>query len=116
MGIIPTLENCEIDFYPVEYNVIICPESVEEKTRGGLILPESVKETEELAKSWGLLVAKSPLAFNYDEWPENADKPKPGDHVFYARYAGTMIEHGGKQYRIMKDKDVALVRRQEGAR
>lgn len=115
MGQIPTLENTKIDFYPVEYNVIVCPEVVEEKTKGGLILPDSVKETEGLAQSWGLLVAKSPLAFNYDAWPEGAEQPKPGDHVFYARYAGTMIEHGGKQYRIMKDKDIALVRKQESA-
>lgn len=115
MGAIPELKDCEIDFYPVEYNVVICPEEVETKTKGGIILTDAVKETEELAKSWGLLVARSPLAFNYDAWPEDARQPSPGDHVFYARYAGTLIEHKGRQYRVMKDKDIALVRRQESA-
>lgn len=111
MGQIPTLETCDIDFYPVEYNVIICPEEVESKTKGGIILTDAKRETDGLAKSWGLLVSKSPLAFNYDAWPDGYVPPQPGDHVFYARYAGTIIEHNGKEYRVMKDKDVALVRR-----
>lgn len=112
MGEVPELEDCgNIDFHPMEYNVIVCSQEVEQKTKGGIILTQNTQENEQLAASWGRLVAKSPLAFNYDNWPEGAIQPQVGDEVFYARYAGTILEHEGRKYRVMKDKDIALVRK-----
>lgn len=114
MGMIPALTDCDPGFDPVEYNVLIAPETVAEKTAGGLFLPDAVKETDELAAVRGLLVAVSPLAFNFDVWPEDGPpRPKPGDHVIYARYGGIVLKgDDGRDYRLMKDKDVgAVVRR-----
>jgi chaperonin GroES len=114
MGTIPALSDCNPGFDPVEYNVLIAPETVAEKTAGGLFLPDAVKETDELAAVRGLLVAVSPLAFNFDEWPSDGPpRPKAGDHVIYARYGGIVLKgDDGRDYRLLKDKDVgAVIRR-----
>ena len=112
MGTIPKLEDCKPGFYPVVYNVLISPEEPETVTKGGLFLPDRVKETEDLAQVRGLLVDASPLAFNFDDWPADAlhKRPKPGNHVIYAKYAGILITgDDGREYRLAKDKDIAAV-------
>ena len=112
MGKIPAIEDCKPGFDPVEYNCIVAPEEMETVSKGGIIFADTTKEREELAQVRGLLVAVSPLAFNYDTWPE-AEKdrqPKAGDQVIYGKYAGILIKgDDGREYRLLKDKDVAAV-------
>lgn len=95
--------------YPVEFKVLVRPIEVEEKTSGGIYLPDSTKERDQFAQMQGELVAISPLAFTYDssiEW----DQPKVGDRVLFAKYAGTVVDgKDGKKYRLVNDKDVAAV-------
>lgn len=107
---IPSLTDCDVGLYPVEFNVIIAPEQIEEKTAGGLYLPDQVKETDRNAATRGRLVAVSPLAFDYAEWPEGSRKPQAGDEVWFGKYAGTLLKgRDGRDYRILKDRDVAAV-------
>lgn len=108
---IPELTDCNPGFDPVEYKVIVAPEEVLKVTAGGIMLPETTQETDELAIVRGLLVATSPLAFNFDTWPEDGPpRPKAGDHVIYARYAGTVMKgDDGRDYRLMHDKDICAV-------
>lgn len=99
---------------PVEYKVVVLPRKVEEKTKGGIIRPDIVVEKDEHAAVEGIIVALSPLAFTYEEWPAGARKPQAGDSVLFARYSG--IRHKGKDgetYVIMNDKDIAAI--MEGA-
>lgn len=113
---IPSLSDCNPGFDPVEYNVIIAPDVVEEKTAGGILLPDRMKDTEDLAQVRGLLVSVSPLAFNFDVWPaDQADRrPKAGDQVIYAKYSGILVKgDDGREYRLCKDKDVAAVVRRD---
>jgi chaperonin GroES len=111
LGTIPTLDECKPGFYPVEYNVVIAPEVTETVTKSGLIIPDATKEKEDAAKTWGLLVSASPLAFNFDAWPDGQHPPKSGDIVLYAKYGGTLVTgDDGREYRVLKDKDIALVR------
>lgn len=110
MGKIPELSECKPGIAPVEYNVLIAPEDTEEITAGGIILPGQVKETNDLASQKGRIVGVSPLAFGYSDWPEGSRQPQVGDAVVFAKYAGTLIEGADKrEYRIIKDKDVAAV-------
>lgn len=111
---VPSLNLSGID--PVEYKVVVLP--VEEKgyveLKGGFKLhkPDETKERDKHAAMEGDLVAVSPLAFSYEEWPATARKPTSGDRVVFARYAGiTITGSDGKEYRIMNDKDVVAVRR-----
>lgn len=101
---------------PVEYKVIIRP--VEEtgtiELKGGfkLIKPDETKERDQHAAVEGDIVAISPFAFSYEEWPAGARKPQVGDRAIFARFSGNTIKGSdGIEYRIMNDKDVIAVRR-----
>src|SRR3990167_1153437 len=97
------------DLQPVEFNCIVELDPTEEKTAGGILLPGQKVERNRLEETVGTLVAVSPFAFNYDDWPADASKPKVGDRVFFARYAGILQDCEGRWVRIIKDKDVVAV-------
>lgn len=101
---------------PYEFKVLILPNRVEEKTKGGIIRPETVQSQMQVAVSKGRIAAVSPFAFTYfdpdcrtyaeviERWP---DTPKVGDMVLYGRYCGSEIYgDDGNMYRIVNDKDI----------
>lgn len=95
---------------PCEYNVLVKPKVVEEKTAGGIFIPDDTKEREQYAMTEGVLVAVSPAAFtfNYEGWPEGTYVPQVGDRVYFARYQATEIKgEDGEKYWLMKDKSIA---------
>jgi chaperonin GroES len=98
--------------FPTEYKVLVQPIKVDEKTKGGIILPDEHKDREQFAQMQGMLVAVSPLAFTYagkEDWGD-AEKPKPGDRVMFAKYAGAACKgKDGADYRIINDKDLSAV-------
>lgn len=95
--------------YPCEYNVVVELDPVEEVSKGGIIIPKSKQDVDEIANQEGTLVAVSPMAFSFAEWPEEARKPQPGDRVLFSRYAGAIHERHGKKFRILKDRDIVAV-------
>lgn len=96
---------------PMEYNVLVKPKAVEEKTRGGLFLPDQVKEKDGFQRTEGKLVAVSPVAFTYATWPDGARKPQIGDLVIFSKYSATEIKgDDGADYWIMKDTAIAAVK------
>ena len=102
----------ESGLQPVEFNVIVRMKPTEETTAGGIILPTSKTERDELAEDEGTLVAVSPHAFSYAEWPDGVAPPQVGDQVIIAQYQGRIWKPGGDKgptYRIIKDKDVVAV-------
>jgi chaperonin GroES len=100
-----------IEIMPMEFNVVVRPDKPEQKTAGGILLPESTRDANQLAADEGELVAVSPHAFSYAEWPEGARKPQVGDRVVFARYAGVLRKgkSGADDHRIIKDKDIMAV-------
>jgi co-chaperonin GroES (HSP10) len=105
---IPQLDECRPNIRPLEYYVLIAPETVEEKTAGGIILPAAKRETDEVAVQRGRVVAMSPLAFGFATG--DGHRAAVGDVVLFGRYAGSLIEgEDGRTYRICRDKDVAGV-------
>jgi co-chaperonin GroES (HSP10) len=106
MATLPDLDECKPGIRPVEYYVLIAPEATGEKTAGGIILPPSKREVDEIATQRGRIVAQSPLAWTFAEG--NAHRAKVGDVVLFGRYAGSLIEGlDGRTYRLCRDKDVA---------
>ena len=110
---IPALSDCRPGMRPVEYNVIvITAEKAITSPSGRIIIPDSVGEREDLAQMKARLVRCSPHAFGYEEnWPPGT-KPKEGDIVMIAKYAGVVPQEpspDGRQYRIIKDRDVGCV-------
>jgi co-chaperonin GroES (HSP10) len=85
----------------------------EEKTAGGIILPTTAKDRDELAAEEGTLIAVSPLAFNYvDEWPEGT-KPEVGQRVMFKRYDGLLrkrkVNGVERSFRLLVDKSIVAI-------
>jgi co-chaperonin GroES (HSP10) len=100
---------------PVEYNLVIRMDPVEEKTASGLYLPSTKTDRDELEADEGVIVAMSPLAFSYAEWPEGTRLPQVGDRVLMARFDGRIWKRGSATYRLIKDKSVIAVVEQSAA-
>lgn len=93
--------------HPTEFKVLILPDAVEEKI-GSIYVPEDTKTKETYATTKGVIIAVSHLAFTYAteaEWGDH--KPKPGDRVLFAKYAGARHKaRDGRDYLLINDKDV----------
>lgn len=89
---------------PLEFKVLIRPKKVEEKTEGGIYLPDETRDRDKHAVMRGQLVAVGEIAFTEPDWLQ---KPKIGDWVIYDRYAGATVEGiDGETYRLMNDKEI----------
>lgn len=98
---------------PLEFFVVVELDPQERKTPGGIILPDSTSERDELATQEGTLVAASPHAFTYAEgWPEGT-VPQPGQRVLFKKYAGALHKrevNGVKRtWRLLNDKDLIAI-------
>lgn len=81
---------------PLADRVLVQPAAAEEKTIGGIIIPDSAKEK----PLRGTVLAVG-----------NGTKDEPmilheGDQVLYGKYAGTELEFDGEKYLIIKQSDV----------
>ncbi len=92
---------------PVEYKILILPDTVEEMMASGLWVPETAREKEQLGQVVGTLVAVGGNTFS--DWGDGR-KPKVGDRVYFAKYAGYVIKgKDRREYRIANDKDIAAI-------
>lgn len=97
---------------PQAFNVLVAPQEVQAKTKGGLLLPDEVKTREQFAQTEGVLIAVSLMAFRFAEWPKDREDEKPaiGDRVFFSRYVATKVTGtDGREYWLMKDENIAGV-------
>lgn len=95
---------------PVEFNVVVRADKVENISKGGVYIPDMAKDRQQAAAIQGEIIAVSPLAFTYEAWPDEMLKPKAGDRVFFAQWAGMKVKgKDGEEYLILKDKDIAAV-------
>jgi len=96
---------------PIEYKVLVLPDTLSDETVGGIIRPDRVKEIEQAAAVRGYLIAYGGKAFEDFGEP----KPKAGDRVQFAKYSGVHQVPGadGKTYIICNDKDIAAIITQE---
>lgn len=93
---------------PLEYYVLIKLDAIEEKTKGGIYLPEDLRERETLAQASGRLIATGPLAFIYDV--DNHVIPQVGQRVAFPKYSGLkQTGKDGGEYRLLKDGDLQAI-------
>lgn len=101
-------ENTFVGIEPTGGHVLILPETVEEKTAGGLYIPATTRDKEQQAATSGTVIAIGDSA-----WKDLDDgKPwcKVGDKVSYARYAGVaMLGQNKKDYVLINDNDILAV-------
>lgn len=84
---------------PLADRVLVEPAAAEEKTAGGIIIPDTAKEKPQK----GTVVAVG---------PGKKDEPmtvKNGDNVLYGKYAGTEITIDGTNYLIMRESDIVAI-------
>ena len=86
---------------PLDDRVIIEQAAAETKTAGGIVLPDSAKEKPQEGK----VIACGPGTLN-DDGDRVAMNVKKGDRVVYGKYAGTDIKVDGKEYKIMRERDI----------
>ncbi len=84
---------------PIADRVLVEPSAAEEKTAGGLYIPDTAKEKPQR----GTIVAVG--AGKKDE-PMTV---KAGDTVLYGKYAGTEVSIEGKDYLIMRESDLFAI-------
>lgn len=94
---------------PVEYNIVVRMDPVEEKTASGLYIPQTKVDRDELSADEGTIVAMSPLAFGYADWPKGSRIPQVGDRILMAQFDGRLWKRDGVTYRLIKDKSVIAV-------
>ncbi len=84
---------------PIGDRVVIKPASAEEKTKGGIIIPDTAKEKPQR----GEVVAVGPGKDG------NLMTVQVGDIVLYGKYAGQEINFNGEDFMIMREDDVLVI-------
>ena len=89
---------------PLSDRVVIEPLEAEEKTTGGIYLPDTAKEKPQKGK----VVAAGP-GKTADSGQLIKPEVKVGDTVLYGKYSGTDITLEGKDYLIVRESDILAV-------
>jgi chaperonin GroES len=84
---------------PINDRVVVKPHAAEEKTAGGIIIPDTAKEK----PLKGEVVAVGPGKDG------NLMTVTPGDTVLYGKYAGQEIQYEGADYLIMREDDILVI-------
>ena len=89
---------------PLADRVVVKPAEAEEKTKGGIILPDTAKEK----PVEGTIVAAGPgkVADNGEVVKMTV---KVGDKVLYGKYSGTEVTIDGEEYLIMRESDIFAI-------
>lgn len=86
---------------PLDDRIVIEQLEAEEKTSGGIILPDSAKEKPQIGK----VIAIGPGAL-LDDGKRAKMSVKKNDKVLYAKYMGSDVEIDNEKYVIIKESDV----------
>ncbi len=89
----------KVNIKPLADRVVIEPAPAEEKTSGGIIIPDTAKEKPQM----GTVVA---VGVGTKDAPVTV---KVGDKVLYGKYAGTELILEGSDYLIMRESDIYAV-------
>ena len=86
-------------FKPLQDRVVVKRLESDEKSSGGIIIPDTAKEKPQRGK----IIAAGPGT------KDNPVTLKAGDIVLYGKYAGTELQHDGVDYLIMKESDILAI-------
>jgi chaperonin GroES len=84
---------------PINDRVVVKPAPAEEKTQGGIIIPDTAKEKPQR----GEVVAVGPGKEG------NLMTVKAGDIVLYGKYSGQQVTFEGEDYLIMREDDILVI-------
>ena len=84
---------------PINDRVVVKPAPAEEKTKGGIIIPDTAKEKPQR----GEIIAVGPGKDG------NLMTVQVGDTVLYGKYAGQELNYEGEDYLIMREDDILII-------
>ena len=84
---------------PLADRVLVEPSPAEEKTAGGIIIPDTAKEKPQRGKVVAVGNGK----------PDEPMTVKVGDLVLYGKYSGTELSFEGHDYLMMKESDILAI-------
>ena len=94
----------KVNYELFDDRVLIKPAAAEEKTKGGIIIPDTAKEKPQK----GAVVAVGPGKYAEQTGNLIPLKQKIGDVVLYGKYSGTEIVVEGEDYLIMRSSDLLM--------
>ena len=86
---------------PLDDRVVVEPLEAEEKTAGGILLPDTAKQKPQQGK----VVAVGPGRLS-DKGDRTAVAVKLGDTVLFGKYSGSDVEVGGRELKILRESDI----------
>lgn len=89
---------------PLGERVVLKVLESEEKTKSGIVLPDTAKEKPQMGKV--LAVGPGKLLDNGEKVPLEV---KVGDKVLFAKYAGTEVKLDGEEYMVLKESDILAI-------
>ena len=89
---------------PLADRIVIRQLDAQEKTKGGIILPDSAKEKPQEGKVIAVGTGRQ-----LEDGSVKALEIKSGDRVLYGKYAGTEVTLNGEDYVILREEDVLAV-------
>lgn len=89
---------------PLGERVVLKVLESEEKTKSGIVLPDTAKEKPQMGKV--LAVGSGRILDNGQKEPLEV---KVGEKVLFAKYAGTEVKLDGEEYMVLKENDILAV-------
>lgn len=94
---------------PKGYRILIAVPTIEDKTKGGILLPDSLKTKEETAAVCGQVLAMGDDCYaDPDRFP-SGPYCQEGDWIMQRSYSGTRFKVDGKEFRLINDDTVEAV-------
>jgi chaperonin GroES len=89
---------------PLDDRIVVDQHEAEDKTSGGIILPQQAKEK----PTRGTVLAAGPGKM-LDSGNRGKMSVRVGDEVFYGKYSGTEVDVDGKKYTMLRESDVLAI-------
>lgn len=99
-----TSTSTKLNLKPLADRVVIKKLDAEEKTAGGIVIPDTAKEKPQQ----GEVLAVGPGKTGEDGKKQPMEL-KQGDKVFFAKYSGTEVKIDGVEYVILGERDILAV-------
>ncbi len=94
----------KLNIKPLGDRIVVKPMEAEEKTKGGIILPDTAKEK----PVEGTIVAAGP-GRKSDDGKIVEMEVKVSDKILYGKYSGTEVTIDGEEYLIMRESDIFAI-------
>ena len=99
-----TASAAKLQLKPLADRIVVKKLDAEEKTAGGIVLPDTAKEKPQQAE----VLAVGPGRVD-DKGSRVAPEVKVGDKVLFAKYSGTEVKIEGVEYIILAERDILAV-------